>query len=84
MPADKPATLKQSNGSSVVSAVLNPKTIRALVRSGHATPVDTTYTNATLKTAAHDTLYTNATAQNPISLGLDDIRQVPAFYPEKT
>lgn len=84
MPKDAPATLKQSNNSTVVSAVLNPKTIRNLVRAGHATPTDTNYTNATLKTSAHDTLYNNATVQNPVLIGLDDIRQVPSFYPEKT
>jgi hypothetical protein len=79
--ADKAATLKKSDNATVVSAVLNPKVVRALVRAGHGTATDGTFTSATLANAAKDTLFTNATAQNPINLGLDDILQIPTFYP---
>jgi hypothetical protein len=77
------ATLKQSNKTTVVSSILNPITLSSLQRAGLATSTDGTHTVSSLTNATADARIAAATAQNPISLGLDIIRQVPAFYPEK-
>ena len=77
------ATLKQSNNTTVVVATLNPATIQAMVRAGLAVATDGTNTSASLKSPAIDTQIANATPANPISLGLDLIRAVPTYYPEK-
>lgn len=77
------ATLKKSDNSTVVSTTLSPATIRQMSKIGHAISVDNTFQQAKLATSAHDTLYSNATTNNPVSLGLDDIRQIPSYYPEK-
>jgi len=76
------AVLKKSDGTTL-NASVNPFTIRQLAKILHATPTDTTHQQGMLKNATLDSLYTSATAQSPVALGLDDIRQVPSFYPEK-
>jgi hypothetical protein len=83
MAKDAPAVLKKSDNATVITAVLNPKLVRAMVRAGHANVAlaDGNYATAVLINAAKDTLFQNATAQNPINLGLDDILQIPVFYP---
>lgn len=81
------STLKKSNGSTVVSSTLNPITARAFLKAGLAVPdtgaSDKNLTSVVLKDSATDTKINNATAQAPVSLGLDDIRAVPCFYPEQ-
>jgi len=77
------AILKKSDGVTVLSSTLNPVTLRQLQKNGLATSTDRTHTNSTSNSVSIDTLLQNATPANPISLGLDDIRQVPSYYPEK-
>jgi len=80
------ATLKKSDGVTVVSSTLNPVTTRAMVKSGIAVQVSgNDFTNCKLVNAAADTVVTNASSGTPLlhGTGSDDVRFVPLQYPEK-
>lgn len=78
------ATLKQSDGATVVSSTLNPITTKAMIKAGHAVPISgTDITSVKLVSSAKDTLISSATTNNPLLLGVDDLRFTPLQYPEK-
>lgn len=76
------ATLKKSDGTTL-STTLNPITLQSIHHAGLGVSSDGTHTLNSLKNATIDALFAAATALNPISLGLDLLRQVPSFYPER-
>lgn len=80
--ATKVATLKKSDGTTL-SATLNPITLQSIHHAGLGVSTDGTHTTSLLKNSTIDAQFAAATPSNPVSLGLDLLRQVPSFYPEK-
>ncbi len=80
----KTAVIRNSNGTVSLSGV-EPVTARNLVRQGHATITvgkKADFLDVTLVSTSKDTQFGAAAPAARINLGLDDIRQVPHFFPE--